>query len=351
MHAVEVRAPTGPPPTGDRGARRRAIAEIGAIVLGVTAIVVGTLVLSTADGFVRAGIVVAGLFALGWAGDARLRRRRPDVGFDLVLSVLWLGLVGGLAVFADVLPLGEGRVAARALDEPVLARPDLFSAHPLGTDRHGLDLLSGIAYGARVSLIVGLGAAAIGVVLGGGVGLCAGYFRGRLDRVVGLLTDSMLAFPPLILLLGLVTVLDASVTVVTFGLAALAIPSFVRLARANAISLANREFVVASRSLGATRRRILARDILPNVVGPIFSYTVVIVAALIVAEASLSFLGLSVQRPNPTWGNMIAAGEASYDRHPHLVAVPSICLFLTVFALNRVGERLQQLHGGADRNR
>jgi peptide/nickel transport system permease protein len=260
-------------------------------------------------------------------------------------------LVGLLAAFADVLPLPEGRVPANALDEPVLARPDLFSAHPLGTDRHGLDLLSGIAFGARVSLVVGLGAAAIGLVVGGGAGLCAGYYRGRLDRLTALLTDSMLAFPPLILLLGLVAVVDASVTVVTGGLAVLAIPTFVRVARANTIAVANREFVVAAVALGARRRRILLRELVPNVVGPLLAYTVVVVAALIVAEASLSFLGLSVQRPSPTWGNMIAAGEASYDRHPHLVAVPSVCLFLTVFALNRVGEQLQHLRGGVSRNR
>jgi peptide/nickel transport system permease protein len=350
MQTIEVVAPPVERPDPRPRPRHRAL-DVVVCIGGVGAVIAGTLILGSANGLLRAGLVVAGLAAVAWVADGHLRRIRPALGIDLVLSAVWLTVVAGLALFADLLPLREGRVASRALDEPVLARPDLFSAHPLGTDRHGLDLLSGLAYGARVSLVVGLGGAALGVVLGGGVGMCAGFYRGRLDRGVGLLTDSMLAFPPLILLLGLVTVLDPSVTVVTLGLAALSIPSFIRLARANTISLAHREFVVASTALGATKRRILARDLLPNLVGPVFSYTVVIVAALIVAEASLSFLGLSVQRPNPTWGNMIAAGEASYDRHPHLVAVPSICLFFTVFALNRVGERLQQLHGGVDRNR
>ncbi|HEX7094962.1 MAG TPA: ABC transporter permease [Acidimicrobiales bacterium] len=350
MQATEAVALADIAGTPRSGSRRGAV-EIGALVVGAAAVVVSTMVLTSANGLVRVGIVIAGIALLWWVGETWLRRRHPGLGIDLVMSIAWLLLIGALSAFADLLPLPEGRVAARALDEPVLARPDLFSGHPLGTDRHGLDLLSGIAYGGRVSLVVGLGATAVGVVLGGSVGLCAGYFRGRLDRVVGLLTDSMLAFPPLILLLGLVTVRGSSITVVTAGLAVLSIPSFVRLARANAISLANREFVLAARALGAKPSRILVRDILPNAVGPIFSYAVVIVAALIVAEASLSFLGLSVQRPNPTWGNMIAAGEASYDRHPHLVAVPSVCLFLTVFALNRVGEKLHPLHGGTDRNR
>jgi peptide/nickel transport system permease protein len=349
MHTVEASVPATVTSAASPGRARAA--KAGVAIAGVVVVLIATMVLHDANGLLRAALVAAGLAAVAWVLDGVLRARRPWLRIDLALSAVWLLLIGLLALLADVLPLREGRVAAKALDEPVLARPDLFSAHPLGTDRHGLDLLSGIAFGARVSLVVGLGAAAIGLLIGGGTGLCAGYYRGRLDRLTSLITDSMLAFPPLILLLGLVAVVDASVTVVTAGLAVLAIPTFIRLARANTIAIADREFVVAAVALGARRRRILVRDILPNVLGPVLAYTVVVVAALIVAEASLSFLGLSVQRPSPTWGNMIAAGEASYDRHPHLVAVPSICLFFTVFALNRVGEQLQHLRGGVSRNR
>jgi peptide/nickel transport system permease protein len=260
----------------------------------------------------------------------------------LWLAVAWLAVLVLAAVFADVLPLAEARDASKALDEPILARPDVFSSHPLGTDRQGLDLLGGVIYGARVSLIVGFGAAALGALIGGSIGVVAGYWRGAVEQSIGLLTDATLAFPPLILLLAMVAVLQASVLNVTIGLAVLAAPTYVRLARANALMVSQREYVTAARAMGARDRRVLAREIVPNVVLPLLSYTIVIVAVLMVAEASLSFLGLSIQRPNPTWGNLIAAGQERFDEHPHVVVAPGVCMFLTVFAVNRIGEHLRR---------
>jgi peptide/nickel transport system permease protein len=135
--------------------------------------------------------------------------------------------------------------------------------------------------------------------------------------------------------------LQPSVRTVTAALAILTIPTYVRLARANTLVVAQKEFVTAAASLGARGRRVVVREILPNVAVPILSYSFVIVAALIVAEASLSFLGLSVARPEPTWGNMIAAGQPDFERVPHLVFVPGVVLFTTVVALNRVGEAVR----------
>ncbi|MEX2626177.1 MAG: ABC transporter permease, partial [Ilumatobacteraceae bacterium] len=166
-------------------------------------------------------------------------------------------------------------------------------------------------------------------------------YRGWLDAVVSFFADSLLAFPPLILLLGLMAVLEPSVRNVTLGLAVLGIPIYVRLARANTMALAERDFVVAARVLGAKDRRLLLREILPNVAPMVLSYAFVVVAVMIVAEASLSYLGLSVQRPEPTWGNMISAGQDSFDRHPHLVFVPGLVLFVSVLALNHVGEAVR----------
>lgn len=291
---------------------------------------------------VRIVLAALGLWALLRTLDTLLRRVRPGTDTGLVLASAWLALIGLAAITADWLPLAEGRDIAKTLDTPTLLRPDLFSAHPLGTDRQGLDLLAEIIYGARISLVVGAAAVLAGTLVGGAIGLLAGYYRGWLDRIVAVVADSMLAFPPLVLLLALVAVLQPSLRNVTIGLSILIIPTYIRLVRANTLTFAQREFVTAAQALGARDRRVILREIAPNVVLPVASYGFVIVGVLIVAEASLSFLGLSVQRPNPTWGNLIAAGQSSFATDPHLVFVPGTALFLTVFALNRVGDRLRR---------
>lgn len=329
----------GPEPVGAPGWRRHrgpialAAAPAGVVVawLGATGAV--DLPIS------RPAVTVLGVVLLFVGVDNALKRTVGEhVRTVTVLSVVWLTVLVLAATFADLLPLSEARDSSLTVGEPPLVRPDLFSAHPLGTDRQSLDLLGGVIYGARVSLIVGLGAVAIGLVVGGLLGLVAGYYRGRLEVVIDLLTDALIAFPPLVLLLALVAVLEPSVRNVTIGLAVLGIPIYVRLAKANTLRLAQRDFVRMARALGGTDRRIIFRELLPNVVAPLVSYGFVVVAVLIVAEASLSYLGLSIQRPDPTWGNLIAAGEDRFAQHPHVVAGPSIVLFLTVFALNRVGE-------------
>lgn len=284
-------------------------------------------------------VVGAGVVSLLVGVDAMLKRAiGPQVQTGVVLSLAWLIIVFGTALGADLLPLAEAQDPSLTVTETPLLRPDLFSAHPLGSDRQSLDVLGGIVYGARVSLTIGLGAVGLGLLVGGSLGVLAGYYRGKLDSGVGLLSDSLLAFPPLILLLALVAVLQPSVRNVTLALALLSVPIYLRLARANTLSVAEREFVLMARALGDKDRRILLREIVPNVLPSLLAYAFVMIAVMIVAEASLSYLGLSVQRPNPTWGNLIAAGENSVEDYPHLVFAPGVVLFLTVFSLNRVGE-------------
>jgi peptide/nickel transport system permease protein len=329
-----------------RGARRttRLVGGLGAIPAGGVLIVVGTMVLQDVSAVLRVVLVLAGL-ALVYRGADLLGRFFFGEEFEAALwfSLLWLGLVAAAAVAADWLPLAESRDVSQTLTTPTLLRPDLFSAHPLGTDRQGLDILGGIIYGARVSLIVALGAVAIGILVGGMIGIAGGYYRGRTEGAVNVLTDAMLAFPPLILLLAMVAVLQPTVRNVMIALGVLSVPTYIRLSRANTMVFAQREFVLAARALGARARRIIFRELLPNVALPVVSYAFIVVGALIVAEASLSFLGLSIRRPNPTWGNMIAAGQTDFDRHPHLVFAPGIVLFVTVFALNRVGDKAREL--------
>ena len=156
-------------------------------------------------------------------------------------------------------------------------------------------------YGGRVSLILGVGCVAAGGTIGTGIGLLAGYFRGRGERVLDIVVDVILAFPPLVFLLALVAVLRPSVLTEFIALSALTLPTFARLSKANTLTSTSREYVLAARAIGRRDLRILWGDVVPNVVPPLMSYAMAIVAALMVAEASLSFLGLGVQPPQPSW--------------------------------------------------
>ncbi len=261
----------------------------------------------------------------------------------LWLGVAWLTLVLGAAVLAPLLPLGNHDDSIAGLAEPIFAPPSWGAEHPLGTNNYGLDVLARTVYGARTSLLVALLAVLIGTVVGGAVGMVSGFLRGATDRVVGVLANALLAVPPLILLIALGSVLEPSVRTIAFALSLLTIPSMVRLARANTITVAEREFVLAARALGAGRLRLLRREILPNVILPVLSLSVVMISVLVVAEASLSFLGIGIEQPQPTWGNMIAEGQGGVmEEHPYIVVVPGVCLFLTVFSFNLLGEKAQQ---------
>ena len=293
---------------------------------------------------VRLVVAAAGLALLVTSGSALGKRLYGDAfDFSFWFSVTWLAVLGLAVVLAPWLPLGEHLDVANTLDQPVNASPDPFSANPLGTNLFGLDLLSRSVYGARSSLVIAVTAVVIGTVIGGTIGMVAGYFQKSVDRVVGIFTNSLLAVPPLILLIALATVLEPKIRNIAFALSLLTIPGMVRLARATTMLYAPREFVVAARALGATRARILFRELLPNVLLPILSLAIVMISILIVAEASLSFLGLGIEPPEPTWGNMIAEGEGSvFEDYPHIVLVPGAFLFLTVFAFNLVGEKARR---------
>jgi peptide/nickel transport system permease protein len=313
-------------------------------VLGLTLAGLGMAALRGANGWLQLTAVVAGL-ALAHVGAGRLLRRRFGSGFDLTswLCTIWLVLLVLAALLAPVLPLGEHKDIASTLDAPVFARPDLLSEYPLGTNNFGLDLLSRVLHGARASLVVALGAVAVGLVIGAGLGIVAGFFRKVTDAVIGIFTNSLLAVPPLILLIALATVLEPNLRNLAFALSLLALPSIIRMARASTLTFAQREFVLAARAMGASRLRIMTRELLPNVLLPLLSYAMVMISVLIVAEASLSFLGLGIQPPEPSWGNMIAEGEGNaFEQHPHIVLVPGVVLFLTVFSLNLLGEKARK---------
>ncbi|GGO18797.1 ABC transporter permease [Microbispora bryophytorum] len=269
------------------------------------------------------------------------RRRRIDL--LLWLCGAWLAVLILAAITAPVLGLQEAQDAAKTLLEPVYQPPSLGSAHPLGTNALGLDMLSRIIYGARVSMAVSISAVLIGTFVGGTLGVVAGYLRGTVDRIIGTLTNTLLAVPALILLIALATVLRPSALNMALALSLVAIPGMIRVTRANTLAFAQREFVTVAQALGAGRARIVFRELMPNVLLSVVPLCLVYVSALIVAEASLSFLGIGLRPPQPTWGNMIGEGlNGKMEDYPHLVYVPAAVLFLTVFSFNLLGERMRK---------
>ena len=220
-----------------------------------------------------------------------------------------------------------------------LARPD--RAHLLGTDNVGRDVLSRVIWGTRVSLVAGLGSVAIAVLAGGLLGLLAGYAGGRIDGLVMRLMDAVLSFPPLVLALALGAVLGAGLTGVVIALGVVYTPTFARLMRGQVLSITAREYVDAARALGVPGWRIAWSHVLPNATAPIVVQASLSVAFAILAEASLSFLGLGVQPPAASWGSMISAGRGYLQAAPWIVFGPGAALFVTVVGLNFVGDAVR----------
>lgn len=264
------------------------------------------------------------------------RGRKP--GALLLVAVGWIALIVLAAALADVLPIGS------PTDMDMLARRALPSrCWLLGTDQLGRDELARLIYGARISLTVGLLASVIGVTVGGCLGMLAGYFRGRLETLTVAGVDVLLAFPPLVFALAVTAYLGQSVLNLTLVIGVLGIPAFTRVARAVTLSLSEREFVTAARALGATHTRILLRELLPNVALPLLAFFLLGVAVTIVVEGALSFLGLGVPPPAPSWGSMIGEGRESLDMAPWLAFLPAGFMFATVLAFNIVGDTLRAL--------
>jgi peptide/nickel transport system permease protein len=221
----------------------------------------------------------------------------------------------------------------------LLASPT--ASHWLGTDNVGRDVLARVIWGARVSLIAGLVSVAIAVVAGCVLGLVAGYWSGPLDDLVMRLMDALLSFPALVLALALGAVLGAGLTGVLITLGVVYTPTFARLMRGQVLTVRAREYVDAARLLGAPDWRILGRHVLPNAATPIVVQASLSVAFAILAEASLSFLGLGIQPPDASWGSMINAGRGYLQQAPWIVFGPGTALFVTVLGLNFVGDAIR----------
>jgi peptide/nickel transport system permease protein len=243
-----------------------------------------------------------------------------------------------LAIFANLLPLKN---PINGYDYSCALSGHMDAAHPLGCDPDGLDILSRVIYGSRVSLIVGFSSIAMGLVVGGVLGIIAGYFRGWIDRVLAVISNTFLAFPYLVLGLVIVSYIGRTLFDISLIIAVVAWPLLFRIVRASTIEYSQREYVLAAQALGSKPSRILRTLLLPDVVPSAITYGLVGVSLAIVAEGALSFIGQSVPAPTSTWGNMIAEGSVNWVQEPILLIVPSIALFSFILPINFIGDRLR----------
>ncbi len=213
--------------------------------------------------------------------------------------------------------------------------------HWLGTDEHGRDQLSRIIYGSRYALTIGLISVAIGLVAGGFLGLIAGFFGGILDNLIMRLMDIMMAFPGILLALGLVAALGPGLYNVMIAVGIWSIPLFSRLVRGTVLSVRENDFVQGARALGASNFRILARHILPNIIPPILVLSTLRLATALLSAAALSFLGLGAQPPQPDWGAMLSQARQHIHSSPHLSLFPGLAIMSLVLSFNMLGDGLR----------
>ncbi|MEU4287235.1 ABC transporter permease [Kribbella sp. NPDC026596] len=273
-------------------------------------------------------------WALAWM---RLRRDRVAMVSLGVIAIIVL-----VAVFAPVFAAVTGHPPNEQYRETGLT-PDGLPKGPtgeflLGTDDLGRDILVRIAYGARISLLVGVASTALTVVIGVVVGLAAGFLGGIVDTVLARLIDVVLSVPFLLVAIALVSVTGPSLTITVLVIGFFSWASVARIVRGQVLSLREREFVEAARSLGASDRRIMFVDILPNVLAPVIVYTTLLIPVVIVVQATLSFLGLGLAPPTPDWGGMISEAQAYYTTAWWFIAFPGAALLITTLAFNLFGD-------------
>lgn len=241
-----------------------------------------------------------------------------------------------IALFAPLLaPYGE------AEQNPLASLQGPSLEHPLGTDRLGRDVLSRVIYGSRVSLRIGFISVGLAASIGIPIGLIAGYAGGWVDEILMRFVDAIIAFPNLILLLGVIAITGPGVTNVMIALGINSFPIYARLIRGQTLSLREREFVLAARAQGSTDSRILRSHVLPNAVQPIIVQGSLAVGGAVLAEAGLSFLGIGVEPPTATWGVIIQDGFAVIRSNPWVSVTPGVAIVLFVLAVNLIGDRLR----------
>jgi peptide/nickel transport system permease protein len=287
--------------------------------------------------------------------------RKKRLGFGAWLAIVWIGGLILAAVIAPILPIAgpndtftsiqSSQAPFARVNTPVGCTGNACTGsivpftegHLLGGDKNGHDLLSRAIYGARNSLIVGFGAIAFGILVGGLLGLLGGYYRGKIDAVIVAFLDIMLAIPAIVLALSLTAVLRGRVPdlwILVIALAIISVPVLGRITRANTLVWSEREFVTAARAQGAKNWRIMTREVLPNVLPAMFSIALLGVAIVIAAEAGLRLLGIGLSITDPSWGGIINDGRdaLTQGKTAHVVFVGSAFIFFTILALNYLAD-------------
>jgi oligopeptide transport system permease protein len=262
---------------------------------------------------------------------ARLRHNRLAVASGIVFGLIVLACVAG----PWISPYGYEE------QDLVLGAAPPSAAHWFGTDTFGRDLLTRVLYGGRVSLMVGLIATAVALLIGVTWGSIAGYFGGRVDAVMMRIVDIIYALPFMIFVVLLTVVFGRSMLLLFLAIGAVEWLTMARIIRGQIQALRHQEFVEAAISLGLPRRTIIARHLIPNAVGPLIVYTTLTIPAVMLLEAFISFLGLGVQPPMSSWGSLISEGADSMEEYPWLLIFPGIALSVTLFALNFIGDGLR----------
>jgi peptide/nickel transport system permease protein len=223
--------------------------------------------------------------------------------------------------------------------------PPFSPGHWLGTDPVGVDIFAMLVYGGQVAFGVGFAVTGIGIVIGGLIGLAAGYFGGWVDTLLSRIIDVLIAFPALVLALAVAEVLQPSETHLIWALSVFSVPAFARVTRGSTLVVRELPFITAARLSGTRSWRIIIRHVLPNVIPGIVTFSLLGIGVVVILEGALDFLGLGIQPPKPSWGAMIAKGQTVLTAQPELVLIPSIVLLIFVMALNLLGDALRERWG------
>jgi len=286
---------------------------------------------ATAEALLRVPVAEpAGRLRRGWR---RMLRRPASVAGGVVVLVFVTLAVGAPWIAADdPLRTDWGQI-----------RKAPTWAHPFGTDDLGRDNFSRVVWGSRISMQAGVFSILLATAIGVPLGLAAGYHRGALDQLIMRLTDAWLAFPFLILAIGLVTIMGPSLTNATLAIGLGATPTYIRLTRGLALSAKEEDYVLAARALGAGDLRLMRRHVFPNIFSAILVQATVSIPTAIIAEAILSFLGLGVQPPAPSWGTMLNAAQQFLETAPWMAYWPGLAIFSLALSFNLAGDGLRDL--------